>query len=49
MEAVRREVMDLQCRLGKGLYRREETESRMVEDHGLAPERSEPNVYGSGC
>ena len=23
--------------------------SRMVEDHGLAPERSEPNVYGSGC
>ena len=23
--------------------------SRMVEDHGLSPERSEPNVYGSGC
>jgi hypothetical protein len=23
--------------------------SRMVEDHGLAPERSEPNVDGSGC
>ena len=23
--------------------------SRMVEDHGLAPERAEPNVDGSGC
>ena len=36
--------------LGSGGYRGEKTtKSGMIEDHGLAPERSEPSAVGSGC
>jgi len=43
------ERLGLKVVQGKGLQRQEATVNKIVEDHGLVPECSEPNLYGSGC
>ena len=40
--------LGLRVLMARGCRGEKTIASRMVEDHGLAPERSEPNVDGSG-
>ena len=43
------ECLGLRVLWSRGYRGKKATESGMVEDHGLAPECSEPSVIGSEC